>query len=390
MFLRPFLFDVTRSMRAAPCTSSALTARAVGYFSRGASVRSLSASAKPVMPRPRQGSARASLEPSVADGVVLSITSVIKYGAPLYNKGDAKECSKLYKQTALSIARDTAVTSEAIKKRLRDAVAESDAIFDTSSNENESNENDNVQRMHEKSAWALRRGLDDVVDLLLNPSVDEPRVFEAMKKSGGDGNDESNEETPTGSSAPIVATPTAALFDFQKSPKTAEQFREMHDRVMGGVSVGSMKPSTNAKGEVYARFSGVVRPDNNGGFASTRISLGSGVDLSQFDGFYLDVRAGDEKTAQKQILLVAKDDECMNTQVNFKAAFKVGFEGDSESSSSWSRVLIPFAAFDRPERMGRAVVRGPLKSGSICEIGLMVLKEMGDFDLEIRAIGMYK
>ena len=193
-------------MRAAHAASAALTARTASFA--GTSRRTLSpVLSKPAMSRPSRGSARASLEPSVADSVVLSITSTIKYGAPLYNKGNAKECSRLYKQTALSIARDGRVTSEQIKKRLRDAVAESEAIEDGSGEENLSE-----QRMHEKSAWALRRALDDVVDLLIKPPIDEPRVFEAMT----DGSDKSNapEEKTTGASAPIVETPTAALFDF--------------------------------------------------------------------------------------------------------------------------------------------------------------------------------
>jgi hypothetical protein len=42
-----------------------------------------------------------------------------------------------------------------------------------------------------------------------------------------------------------------------------------------------------------ARFTGVVRMENNGGFASVRASFGSGIDLSQFKGLYLDVKPGD-------------------------------------------------------------------------------------------------
>ena len=40
--------------------------------------------------------------------------------------------------------------------------------------------------------------------------------------------------------------------------------------------------------------------------------------------------------------------------------------------------------------MGRAVMRGPLKANAVCEVGLMVLKEFGDFDVDVAAIGMYK
>merc|ERR1712216_1048799 len=155
------------------------------------------------------------------------------------------------------------------------------------------------------------------------------------------------------------------------------------DVVMGGASDGAMRPCTNEKGEVFAKFQGTIRSDNNGGFASVRCSLGSGFDV--------DARAADAATAAKQILFVAKDAECMTTQVNFKAAFKLGFErGSSGTAGSFDRIKIPFAAFDRPERMGRAVMRGPLKANAVCEVGLMVLKEFGDFDVDVAAIGMYK
>lgn len=372
-------------MRAAhAAASAALTARSAAFTGRSVTC----APAKPAMaPRHPRGSARASLDASVADGVILSITSTIKYGAPLYNKGEAKECAALYRQAALSIVRDPMVASEPIKKRLRDAVAEAERIKEGATEDRDMTE----QRMHEKSAWALRRGLDDVVDLLVNPPIDEPRVFEAMKQgdaSGAEGDAES-EATPSGASAPTIETSTAALFDFAVNAEAANQFRSMHDVVMGGASDGGMRPCTNEKGEVFAKFRGTIRSDNNGGFASVRCSLGSGIDLSQFEGFYVDARAADAATASKRVLFVAKDAECMTTQVNFKAAFKVGFEPDAKKNG-FDRIKIPFAAFDRPERMGRAVMRGPLKADAVCEVGLMVLKEFGDFDVDVAAIGMYK
>ena len=373
-------------MRAAhAAASAALTARSAGFTGRSVPC----APAKPAMaPRHPRGSARASLDASVADGVILSITSTIKYGAPLYNKGEAKECAALYRQAALSIVRDPTVRSDPIKKRLRDAVAEAERILEAGTEDPDVTE----RRMHEKCAWALRRGLDDVVDSLVNPPIDEPRVFEAMREGDEDDNKgDAADATPSGASAPMVETSTAALFDFAANAGAADQFRSMHDVVMGGASDGSMRPCTNEKGEVFATFQGTIRSDNNGGFASVRCSLGSGIDLSQFEGFYVDARAADAATAAKQILFVAKDAECMTTQVNFKAAFKVGFEGDrGGTAGSFERIKIPFAAFDRPERMGRAVMRGPLKANAVCEVGLMVLKEFGDFGVDVAAIGMYK
>ena len=71
---------------------------------------------------------RASLSPETAENVVMQISGVIKFGAPMYNKGDARGCARLYRQTALSIARDASVTSEEIRSCLRDAVAKADEI----------------------------------------------------------------------------------------------------------------------------------------------------------------------------------------------------------------------------------------------------------------------
>ena len=146
----------------------------------------------------------------MADGVILSITSTIKYGAPLYNKGEAKECAALYRQAALSIVRDPTVRSDPIKKRLRDAVAEAERILEAGTEDPDVTE----RRMHEKCAWAIRRGLDDVVDSLVNPPIDEPRVFEAMREGDEDDNKgDAADATPSGASAPMVETSTAALFD---------------------------------------------------------------------------------------------------------------------------------------------------------------------------------
>ena len=140
-------------------------------------------------------------------------------------------------------------------------------------------------------------------------------------------------------------------------------------------------------GGAHAVFEGTVRLENNGGFSSVRASFGSGINLSQFQGFYMDVRPGDEASAGKEYLLVVKDDECMTTQVNFKAKFGTGKKG------GWERVKVPFAAFDRPERMGRAVMRGALRTEAVCEVGLMVLKgegNVGAFALDVLELGCFK
>lgn len=290
----------------------------------------------------RAGGARAELSPDVAQNVVNSITGTIKFGAPMFNAGDAKGCAKLYRQTALGIIRDTAVTSDQIKTCLKDAVARADAIAEVEADS------------ESKVAWALRRGLDTAVNLILNPPPDEPMVYAPDADAGGAIGDDAEEDAEKTTTATTTTTPTvdqAELFDFAASPEIAGRWRSLNDGIMGGVSDGAMAPLDGGGG---ARFTGVVRLENNGGFASVRASFGSGIDLSQFAGLYLDVKPGDAASAKKQYLIIVKDAECMSTQVNFKATFSCAGSADDEGGSAgWGRVRVPFGAFDRPERMVR-------------------------------------
>ena len=353
-------------------SSSQPRARAMSSSSSSGRARTLAA-----------GSARASLSPEVRSRVVTSITGSIKFGAPMFNAGDAAGCVKLYRQTAMGIVRDVDVDSDAVKSTLRDAVARADGIA------TEGGETDAAMR---SAAWALRRGLDAVVNILLDPPPDEPIVYSAASgaTTGNAGNEEDALEGPGGvqrgaASAPSeVEDPCPAIFDFAANPDAASRWRSMNDGVMGGVSDGMMLPRADLG---CARFTGCVRTENNGGFASVRASMGSGVDMSAFSGLYVDARAGDAESAGKRYLLVVKDDEAMTTQVNLKSAFAI-------KADEFGRVKVPFTAFDRPERMGRAVMRGALRAEAMCEIGLMVLKgdpeQLGTFNVDVRAIGAYK
>ena len=335
---------------------------------------------------------RASLSPETAENVVMQISGVIKFGAPMYNKGDARGCARLYRQTALSIARDASVTSQEIRDILRDAVAKGDEIArDAAETDPMGGEED--QATQERVAWALRRGLDRVVDLIMDPPTDEPTVFRPSSTEYSNQPDEKMGDDSEGSKSaaprtPTITAETAALFDFAKTPDLAGRWRSLNDGVMGGVSDGVVRMRMSDSGESHATFEGTVRLENNGGFSSVRTSFGSGIDLSQFSGFYLDVRPGDETSAGKEYLLVVKDDEAMTTQVNFKAKFCTG-----KRLGAWERVEVPFAAFDRPERMGRAVMRGALRTEAVCEVGFMVLKgegNVGAFALDVREVGCLK
>ena len=212
-------------------------------FSRGASrARSLIVS-------------RASLSPETAENVVMQISGVIKFGAPMYNKGDARGCARLYRQTALSIARDASVTSQEIRDILRDAVAKSDEIArDAAETDPMGGEED--QATQERVAWALRRGLDRVVDLIMDPPTDEPTVFgpsstddsnQPDEEKMGDDSEGSKSAAPR---TPTITAETAALFDFAKTPDLAGRWRSLNDGVMGGVSDGVMRMRMSDSGRI--------------------------------------------------------------------------------------------------------------------------------------------
>jgi hypothetical protein len=167
---------------------------------------------------------RASLSPETAENVVMQISGVIKFGAPMYNKGDARGCARLYRQTALSIARDASVTSQEIRDILRDAVAKGDEIArDAAETDPMGGEED--QATQERVAWALRRGLDRVVDLIMDPPTDEPTVFgpsstddsnQPDEEKMGDDSEGSKSAAPR---TPTITAETAALFDFAKDTR---------------------------------------------------------------------------------------------------------------------------------------------------------------------------
>ena len=169
-----------------------------------------------------------------------------------------------------------------------------------------------------------------------------------------------------------------ARMTFVGASKDSTRWRSLNDGVMGGTSDGFMA----RRGDEGASFMGNVSLERNGGFASVRAMVEE--DASDFDGVYVDAKS--PTGATKKFLFILKDDECLREQINFKVAFEVGEE--------YGRVKIPFAAFARPERMGRVCVREPLRLAKLREFGLMILKgepgQVGRFELVVREIGFYR
>ena len=81
-------------------------------------------------------------------------------------------------------------------------------------------------------------------------------------------------------------------------PNTAGVSR-LNDGVMGGISNSNWQDGI---------FSGSVRLDNNGGFASLRLRFPNPLNVSQFDGFYIKARnmLGKVMTSQKHFIVVSR------------------------------------------------------------------------------------
>ena len=157
-------------------------------------------------------------------------------------------------------------------------------------------------------------------------------------------------------------------------PKDAQAWYGLHDGVMGGISEGRMTPHSPSEGE----FSGQVRTEFNGGFASVRRKVNW--DASSFRGVYIDVRSED---LSRGYVLNIKDALCMQMGgVNFKAKFK------PTSSDRLTRIYLPFEDFV-PEFRGRPITRAALQRGELCEVSIMAMKPAGEFRVYVGSIGLF-
>jgi monofunctional biosynthetic peptidoglycan transglycosylase len=164
------------------------------------------------------------------------------------------------------------------------------------------------------------------------------------------------------------------LADFGSGKRIGE-WKVINDNVMGGVSTSSAV----AKKDHFS-FSGTVRLENNGGFASCRFTSSSaGWNLSEYEGLKIVLHPSQEK---KEYQLYIKDTQSLDEQTNFQAQF---------SSDGSSIVYIPFKDLV-PLFRGRRIQRGPLVLDKIATVGFMAKRPLivGDFELKIVSISAYR
>ena len=160
---------------------------------------------------------------------------------------------------------------------------------------------------------------------------------------------------------------TIRLFDCAK--ESAEEWIVVNDGVMGGVSRSAFVDSDSG----YASFQGVMSLENNGGFASVRNRIASGV-LAGQSGLALRIR-GDGRSYQLRL----------RTDLNFDGiAYRADF---ATVSGEWQTITIPFSHFEPTWRGRRPPGAPPLEAGEVQQIGLMVADGIeGPFQLDVEWI----
>ncbi|MGW8282937.1 MAG: CIA30 family protein [Gemmatimonadota bacterium] len=160
---------------------------------------------------------------------------------------------------------------------------------------------------------------------------------------------------------------TIQLFDFGQ--ESAAEWTVVNDGVMGGVSRSSFVDSESG----YASFQGVMSLENNGGFASVRNRIASGV-LAGQSGLALSIR-GDGRSYQLRLRTDLGFDG-----IAYRAEFKT-------VSGEWQTITIPFGQFEPTWRGRRPPGAPPLEPGAVQQIGLMVADGIeGPFRLDVEWI----
>jgi len=157
------------------------------------------------------------------------------------------------------------------------------------------------------------------------------------------------------------------IFDFTQAG-SADAWRSVDDRVMGGISRSEM-----VWVEEFASFRGVVSAENNGGFCSVRARLPTSLN-SATDHLWIESR-GDLKLYS------------ISLRTN-KTLDGINYQADMHSTANFTRIELPLTEF-KPEFRGRAVNGAPeLIAEDIQQLGILISdQQYGDFELDIKAIG---
>ncbi|MCU0511009.1 MAG: CIA30 family protein [Anaerolineae bacterium] len=165
------------------------------------------------------------------------------------------------------------------------------------------------------------------------------------------------------------ATATATLFDFGRARDAAAAWFVVDDGVMGGISQGTVQAAPEG-----LLFSGVVRPENNGGFSSIQVRLHP-ADFSLYSGIALRVR-GD---GRRYGFYLRDDFSPLMHQGDF-----------TTQAGTWQTVRLPFDSL-RTLRYGMPVRARPLDRRHVVSMSFIIGdQQFGSFALEIALVQLYQ
>lgn len=144
----------------------------------------------------------------------------------------------------------------------------------------------------------------------------------------------------------MTAEPAMLLEDFSSNPEA--RWTYVADTVMGGVSTGTVE-FTSEDGEDFARLTGDVSTDNNGGFVQFRTRFANKLP-TDVKGFRLRVRGNGETYH-----VFLRSVNATRPWHSYRATFT--------SSGAWSEIDLPLSDFERsnsvlPERIGATEITG--------------------------------
>ncbi len=168
----------------------------------------------------------------------------------------------------------------------------------------------------------------------------------------------------------LIMNEQTVIFNFI-SPVDSDKWTTVNDVVMGGVSSSKFVINEDST----ATFSGMVSPDNNGGFASARTSLKNV--FKDYEGAVIRAR-GDGSIYSLRF----------RTDINFDG---ISYQAKFETiSGEWEEHKISFSEFN-PTYRGKTLSDKPkLESKDIKQIGILIAdKQFGKFELVIDWIKFY-
>jgi NADH dehydrogenase [ubiquinone] 1 alpha subcomplex assembly factor 1 len=170
---------------------------------------------------------------------------------------------------------------------------------------------------------------------------------------------------------PMAADQYQMLFDFGKTD-SANEWQTVNDGVMGGISQGQIKITTEKTMEFFGRLS----LENNGGFASFR-SKPQNLNLKKGDTLVLRAR-GDGREYSLNLYTQRR-----LTAFSYRAMF-------TTKKDEWIEVRIPMDRFVATS-YGQVVNDAPLDPKEIDGLGVLLGdKKPGNFKLEIEWIKVIK